>query len=562
MSPAAAGVLLQCEHLTVRRGDREVVRDVSLELRRGELVALLGPNGAGKSTLLDALGGALPPARGAVQRRGRVATALQAPDLARRTAIANVKLALAWWGVPRPERTQRALAALRTMGAEHLAGRQAATLSGGERRRVHIARVLAVQPDILMLDEPFSGLDAEARATLLEDAVSALHSETRATLVVVHDRAEAWALADRLLILIDGALVAAGAPRDLLEFPPSIVVARFLGFDGELDDGDHVLLTRPAHVILDSAGPLRARVRRAVPLEDGARLELVLEAGSLYAASPFPAPRIGETVRVRVVGGARFPREAHDGRARRRGPAGGGGRARSGACSGARGCGARGVPLRASDGSGPERAKVTLDPRRPPRVTIAPAEPASRAGSRRSPFGLLWRVAVVEHQRVAVWVRKERHVADARIEDLAAECHAAGLERGPRFGDILDMKGDRVAVDRMLEAHLLGVHDVERQIPGLELRMVAVGPIGGPLQSEHLAVELDRGGQVVGRQADEVDSGDRGRIACPWHWSYSSIRRICSRTAKDASSARGIVTARERASFVRGPVAPRGRGRV
>ena len=300
-------VLLRCKNLSVSRGKRAVVRDVSAELREGEIVALLGPNGAGKSTLLDALAGALPPASGRIERHGRVGIALQAPDLARRTVFANVMLALAWWGVPRRERADRARAALRAIGAEHLARRPAATLSGGERRRVHLARAIAVSPDVLMLDEPFAGLDAEVRASLLEDALSAIRSTTRATLVVVHDRAEAWALADRLLILIDGRVVASGSPRDLLEQPPGVAVARFLGFDGSLEHDGELLLTRPAHVALDPAGPLDARVTRAVPLEDGVRLELELDRGRLYCVSPLPAPRHGETVHVRIDGGARFP---------------------------------------------------------------------------------------------------------------------------------------------------------------------------------------------------------------------------------------------------------------
>ena len=305
--PAAGQALLRCEHLSVRRGDREVVRDVSLELRAGELVALLGPNGAGKSTLLDALGGALPPAQGRIDRNGRVAIALQSPDLARRSVLTNVTLALAWWGVPRAGRAERAREALRTMGVEHLAPRPAGSLSGGERRRVHLARTLAVRPDILMLDEPFAGLDAETRANLLEDAVSTLRSSTRATLVVVHDRSEAWALADRLLILIGGELVAAGPPRQLLDHPPSPLVARFLGFDGSLEEDGQLLLTRPPHVALDPSGPLCARVRRAIALEDGVRLELELDHGRLYTIAPLPSPRVGDTVRVRVDAGARFP---------------------------------------------------------------------------------------------------------------------------------------------------------------------------------------------------------------------------------------------------------------
>ena len=302
-------MLLSCEHLSVRRGSREVLSDIGLELRAGELVALLGPNGAGKSTLLDALAGSLPAASGTIERHGRIAVALQSGDLARRTARANVTAALAWWGVPRAERAALAGAALSLLGAGHLADRQADSLSGGERRRVHLARAIAVRPDILMLDEPFAGVDAETRSALLEESVSAIRLAARATLVVVHDRTEAWALADRLLILLDGRLVASGRPEDLLERPPTAAVARFLGFDGLLEDGDGILLTRPPHVVIDPDGPLEARVARAIPQEDGVRLALVLEGGTVYGVAERPAPRVGDVVRLRLAGGAAFPRE-------------------------------------------------------------------------------------------------------------------------------------------------------------------------------------------------------------------------------------------------------------
>ncbi|MBV9820579.1 MAG: ABC transporter ATP-binding protein [Solirubrobacterales bacterium] len=303
-----AEVLLRTEGLSVARGRREVVHGVDIALARGEVVALLGPNGAGKSTLLDALGGGLTPVRGDVRRHGRVAIALQAAELARRSALDNVILALAWWDVPRPERAERAREALAALGASHLADRRADALSGGERRRVHIARVLALRPDILLLDEPFAGLDAEARGRLLADAASALRSPARATLIVVHDRAEAWALADRMLIMLDGRIVAAGAPRELLDEPPSPEVARFLGFDGELREGSAIVLTRPAHVELDPRGPLRATVVGAVALEDGVRLALELTdgRGRLGCIASLAAPRVGDEVGVRVVGGARF----------------------------------------------------------------------------------------------------------------------------------------------------------------------------------------------------------------------------------------------------------------
>jgi ABC-type sulfate/molybdate transport systems ATPase subunit len=301
---------LAARGLAIARGERTLARGIELELRRGEVVALLGPNGAGKSTLLATLAELLQPAAGRVERSGRVAAALQAPALARRSVRANVVAALAWWGVPRPERRDRALATLATLGAEHLAARQASELSGGERRRVHLARAIAVAPDVLMLDEPFAGLDGSARSDLLADVAGVLRDPARATLVVVHDRAEAWALADRLLVLIDGHLLADGTPGGLLATPPSAAVARFLGYDGELYgvDGDEseVLLTRPSHVALDPTGRLRATVTRVIPTEDGARVELSLDQGTLSATVDGPAPRMGAEVRVTVRGGVRF----------------------------------------------------------------------------------------------------------------------------------------------------------------------------------------------------------------------------------------------------------------
>jgi ABC-type sulfate/molybdate transport systems ATPase subunit len=302
------GPLLRATGLTVMRGTRTVLHDVDLQLRGGELVALLGPNGAGKSTLLDALAGALAPAAGSIERHGSVAVALQSAEMARRSVLANLTAALGWWGVPRAQRAQRAREALDAIGAGHLAKRLATGLSGGERRRVHLARVLAVRPDVLLLDEPFAGLDPEVRATLLQDAERALRSPARATLVVVHDRAEAWALADRLLILIEGRIVADGPPATLLSEPPSALVARFLGYDGELRDGTELLLTRAAHVTIDDTGPYAATVARVIPLEDGVRLELTLADGRLYTVAQLPAPRVGDTVRVRIDRGVRFPR--------------------------------------------------------------------------------------------------------------------------------------------------------------------------------------------------------------------------------------------------------------
>lgn len=299
--------VLEARNLAVARGKRRLLEGVDLTLHRGEVVVVLGPNGVGKSTLLSVLGGLLKPAAGSVELHGRVAATLQTPALARRSVRANLNLAMSWWGVPRSERKERAQGALALLCIEHLADRLANTLSGGEARRVHLARALALRSDALLLDEPFAGLDPPTRADLLGDAQTALRDPGRATMVVVHDRGEAWALADRLIVLLDGRVAAQGDPHEVLEHPADSAVARFLGFTGTLREPDgSELHLRPAHVALDPDGDLQGTVARRVHEEDGVLCEVAVPGGLVHVRSPYPGPRVGDVVRLRLDGGVRF----------------------------------------------------------------------------------------------------------------------------------------------------------------------------------------------------------------------------------------------------------------
>jgi hypothetical protein len=152
-----------------------------------------------------------------------------------------------------------------------------------------------------------AGLDAATRADLLHDAAAALRAGVAATIVVVHDRAEAGA-ADRLVVLLDNAIARRG-PQGSRGRPPS-GLRGFLEFDGALSDGDGVLLNRPVNVTIDQAGDVLATVGRLIPLEDGVRVQLETERGTVFALADVPGPAVGDRVALRVTGGVRYPRES------------------------------------------------------------------------------------------------------------------------------------------------------------------------------------------------------------------------------------------------------------
>ncbi len=192
------------------------------------------------------------------------------------------------------------------MRAAELAGRAARSLSGGEQRRVHLARAVAVAPDVMLLDEPFDGLDPYSHTALRDDTTEALRDSASAVVVVLHERADAWAMADRIVIMFDGRIHADGPPQDLLERPPTPEVARFLGYDGELATDTGRLLTRAAHVRVQPDGTTAARVVRTIVIEDGLRVQLRTDRGELWSIHRGMDLRAGDDVMVSIDGGAQF----------------------------------------------------------------------------------------------------------------------------------------------------------------------------------------------------------------------------------------------------------------
>jgi tungstate transport system ATP-binding protein len=170
-------------------------------------------------------------ARDALAERRRMATVFQEPLLADTTVAANVTLGLGFRGVPAAEAGRRAARWLERLGVGGLGARAARTLSGGEAQRVALARALVLEPDVLLLDEPFASLDPPTRTALLADLGGVLRQDRITTVLVTHDRGEALALADRVAVMLRGRIEQLAAAASVFQAPASEEVARFVGVE-------------------------------------------------------------------------------------------------------------------------------------------------------------------------------------------------------------------------------------------------------------------------------------------------------------------------------------------
>jgi tungstate transport system ATP-binding protein len=312
-------------NLQVDRGGSLILNVPYLAVSEGEILVLIGPNGAGKSTLLQTLSALVKPSGGEVLFRGqkigeeipllqyrrRLAMVLQEPLLFDTTVYNNVASGLKIRGKKRDEIEPIVAGALERFGIAHLKDRSARTLSGGEARRASIARAFATNPEVLLLDEPFSALDPIMRETLLEDLEKVLRETRITTIFVTHDRMEAIRLATRLGVMRAGKILQISSPDEVMNHPVNEFVASLVGVEnllhgkvtknnessfiasvsgqdieamGPMKSGDPVILcVRPENVILSeivSGSPARTRntfpasVERITPMGPYQRVQL------------------------------------------------------------------------------------------------------------------------------------------------------------------------------------------------------------------------------------------------------------------------------------------------
>ncbi|MEC3980115.1 ABC transporter ATP-binding protein [Amycolatopsis sp. H20-H5] len=300
---------LSVRDLSVHYGSFAAVRDASLDIADGEVLALLGPSGSGKSTLLRAITGLEPTTGGtvrwdgedlagtAVHRRGFGLVFQDGQLFPHRDVAANIAFGLRMHGVPRAEHAERVERLLDLVGLAGYERRRVTELSGGQAQRVALARALAPEPRLLLLDEPLSGLDAGLREQLAIDLAELLRRSKITALLVTHDQEEAFTLADRVAVLDAGEIRQEGAVRRVWRHPADEDVARFLGVttlvDGvasggvvstalgevrlaEVGDGPVRLGLRP-HAVCVAASGIAGEVTAVVHRRDHLRLVVSLD---------------------------------------------------------------------------------------------------------------------------------------------------------------------------------------------------------------------------------------------------------------------------------------------
>jgi len=234
-------IAVRLDGVTKRFGDTTALRDASLKVGRGEFMTLLGPSGCGKTTLLNLVAGFLTADAGELFIEGALVTDVPTSErdigmifqnyalFPHMTVAANVAYGLKTRGVARAEIVRRVREVLALMKLEGLDERRPRELSGGQQQRVALARALVIRPKVLLMDEPFSALDKNLRASMQVEVKEIQRRLGVTTIFVTHDQSEALSLSDRIAVMSEGAILQIGSPQEVYRAPRNRFVASFIG---------------------------------------------------------------------------------------------------------------------------------------------------------------------------------------------------------------------------------------------------------------------------------------------------------------------------------------------
>jgi len=262
---------LALDTLTKHFGSHVAVDRLTLEVEKGEFVSLLGPSGCGKTTTLQMIAGFVEPTGGAIRLEGRDLLAVKPAKrglgivfqsyalFPHMTVAENVSFGLEMQGIGAPERTRRVGETLELVGLGQFTARFPRQLSGGQQQRVALARALVIRPQILLLDEPLSNLDAKLREEMQIELRQIQRTVGTTTILVTHDQGEAMALSDRIVVMNHGRAEQVGPPHETYERPATPFVASFLGKTNLLN-GASVRPERIAFAPTGLAGAVKTRI--------------------------------------------------------------------------------------------------------------------------------------------------------------------------------------------------------------------------------------------------------------------------------------------------------------
>jgi thiamine transport system ATP-binding protein len=309
-------VSLAIEGLIVELGSTEIIHHLDLTVNTAERFAIMGPSGSGKSTLLRTIAGLVPAAAGSIHiddtdvtsmptHKRPIGLMFQDHALFPHLSVGdNIAYGLRMAGIERDTRDATVIALLERVGLPGLADRKPDTLSGGEQQRVALARTIALEPSLVMLDEPLGSLDVALREDLLLHIRSVVDQVGTTSLYVTHDRTEAFSYADRLAVIRDGSVVALGTPESIWSDPGTEFVARLVGH-ANVVDGDALglgagVVTIPASAItLSPDGHLTSWVVDHT-FDDGSFQMRVDVAGTVLTLRSDHPSDVGASVRINI----------------------------------------------------------------------------------------------------------------------------------------------------------------------------------------------------------------------------------------------------------------------
>jgi len=265
-----ANSYLKVDEISKKFGKHSVLKGISFDIKKGEFMSFLGPSGCGKSTLIRIIAGLENPDMGRILLNNNEITSVDTskrnfgivfqsyalfPNL---TAYQNIEYGIRMKKLSRAEVKERIMNIIKLVDLEKSMHKYPAQMSGGQQQRVALARVLVLEPAILLLDEPLSALDAKVRGRLRKELKSIQEKTGITTIMVTHDQEEALTMSDRIAVMHDGEIVQIGRPEDIYNTPINPFVADFIGEINFIDEGDAIKAIRPEHIELSDTSDNRS----------------------------------------------------------------------------------------------------------------------------------------------------------------------------------------------------------------------------------------------------------------------------------------------------------------